>query len=644
MKYIYVLEDDHRFQEQIFKAIKVSEPDAKIRFFISMEEFHKWIIQAVKLGNQSLCAGGTALESDPEKDPVAQADDHLLLLISKEEWLGSRHMALIRKTQDMLIRKKICTKEDPSRLVLSAFGNPDFDIKLVEDRVICNVIFKPFDELILQQLLHFALKGHHPASESFVHSVTGEYQVEMTKEVQMEAVSDMGFVTRSPRPIVVGKISKYYGEVFRGRGRIHVMARCLSCQPHPEFKDEFQICFSYLGIPSHQISDIRKSMIKRNEVEHSGDPVHRPKGNKEKWVMIESDANRVQKWKDILNQNFKATCETVSNFETFLFQLDPAASQKSQKEKAWTEGVVLNLTLNVQAQTIIKVDPESNQTKKMFGLTFEELQKKSLFQLLHPQSQAAWTSLMKTLSPKPVVLLISSQSQFFLIKVMTEPYQKDQKEKKFQISEPSDLEKQVWFDQNFPNPMKSFCLVISSQFVTEERLSFWKELFKDQADKGFKPRVIILFDQVPSEKFSRELDWVDDIYEDSNEKPYIERKLKWLYFEDNKTEVSTPYLNACKELIRVANPVDVAELSEAGLIINYYRQISLGAFRSFVLPTNHQESFSEFLANSNYSQPHPTEKDLFQVHFVFFGVTDVLLKQIRVWILENYVNEKQKET
>lgn len=643
MKYIYVLEDEPKLQEQIFKALKVSEPESKIRFFISIDEFHKWIIQAVKLGNQSLHAGGVATASDPEKDLVAQPDDHLLLLISKEEWLGSRHMALIRKTQEMLIRKKICTKEDPTRLVLSAFENPDFDIKLVEDRVICNVIFKPFDELILQQMLHFALKGHHPASESFVHSVTGEYQVEMTKEVQMEAVSDMGFVTRSPRPIEIGKISKYYGEVFRGKGRIHVMARCLSCQPHPEFKDEFQICFSYLGIPSHQISDIRKSMIKRNEVEYSGDPVHRPKENKDKWVMIDPDTNRQQKWKDILTTQFKTNIETVQNFETFLFQLDPAASQKSQKEKAWTDGVTLSLTLNVQTQTVILVEPDSNQAKKIFGLTFEELQKKSFLQLLHHQSQAAWTSLLKSASPKPEVLLVSSQNQFFMIKVMTEPYQKDQKEKKFQITEPSESEKQIWFDQYFPNPMKSFCLVISSQYVTDERLSFWKELFKAQADKGFKPRVILLFDHGPGEKFSRELDWIDDIYEDSNEKPYIERKLKWLYFDDTHKEASTPYLNACKERIRVANPVDVAELSEAGLIINYYRQISLGAFRYFVLPTKQQDFYSEFLANCNYSQPHPSEKDLFQVHFVFFGVTDILLKQIRVWILENYVNEKQKE-
>ena len=74
-------------------------------------------------------------------------------------------------------------------------------------------------------------------------------------------------------------------------------------------------------------------MIKRNEIEFSGDPVHRPSNQKEKWVIVEQDSNRIQKWKDVLGKNLNVPCETVPSFETFIFQLDPAASQKNQKEK-----------------------------------------------------------------------------------------------------------------------------------------------------------------------------------------------------------------------------------------------------------------------------------------------------------------------
>ncbi|MFN9067404.1 MAG: hypothetical protein ACK5V3_09260, partial [Bdellovibrionales bacterium] len=240
MKYVYVLEDEIKLNEQIYAALRNSEPDAEIRFFKSMEQFHSWIGQAVRSGNASLFEGGQRLANDSKPLLLGpEADDHLLLLISKDEWLGSRHMALVRKTRDMFIRKKICTSEDPTRLVITTFENPNFDIKLAEERIICNVLYKPFDELILKQLLHFALKGHHPSSESFVHVVQVKHEVEMTKEASLEAVGDVGFVTRSPRSIEVGKIAKYYGEVFRGRGRAHVMARCMACEPHPEFQYEF---------------------------------------------------------------------------------------------------------------------------------------------------------------------------------------------------------------------------------------------------------------------------------------------------------------------------------------------------------------------------------------------------------------------
>jgi hypothetical protein len=185
--------------------------------------------------------------------------------------------------------------------------------------------------------------------------------------------------------------------------------------------------------------------------------------------------------------------------------------------------------------------------------------------------------------------------------------------------------------------------VVSSEYVKEEKIPFWLELIKNAKAKQLHVRVIVLFEKTPEEKMVRLLDWVEDLFDDTNETPYIERKLRWHYFGEPKEKMAIPFLNACKEVIRVANPVEVAEISEAGLVVNYYRSISLGAFRHFVLPNNESDSYLEFRTNCNYFSAHPTEKDQFQNHFVFFGITDVYLKKIRVWILENYVLSKQKE-
>lgn len=644
MKYIYVLEDDAKLNAQILEALRKSEPDSEIRYFTSMEEFQKWVVMAVKLGPASLVKGGHRIKEDTKPEVLdPQAEDQLLLLISKEEWLGSRHMALVRKTQEMLIRKNLCTKEDPTRLVITAFENPDFEIALVEDRIICNVLFKPFDELILSQHLHFALKGHHPASETFVHVVQVEQEVEMTKDVQMEAVGDVGFVTRSPRPIQVGKVSKYYGEVFKGRGRIHVMARCLASQPHPEFTEEFQVWFSYFGIPSHQITDIRKSMILRNEVEYTKALLERPSPFQKKWLILDGNAERVQKWKDILHKLFKVEVETETSLEEFIFKSDPLAADAGQKEKAWVETPTLKLHIDIKTRMIVGVEPETQKSKKIFGLPWVELTKKKIDDYLHPQSLALWKTHSAQASKKHETVLFKAGANRFLLKVQVGPEKTDAPHRTLEFIEAGTQEKTVWYNQHFDNPTKSFCIVVGASFATQGHQAFWKEWLEKLKTQPHTPKVVILFDKVPDEKLSRELVWADDVFEDSNEAPYIERKLKFLYFGEGTESLPVPFLNSCKEMIRVANPVEVAELSEAGIVINYYRPISLGAFRHFVLPKQGAESYSIYRTNCNFSAPHPSEKDLHQNHFVFFGITDAYLKQIRVWILDNYVQSKQKE-
>jgi hypothetical protein len=506
------------------------------------------------------------------------------------------------------------------------------------------VIFKPFDVLILQQHLHFALKGHHPGSEAFVHAMQVKQQVEMIKEVQMEAVSDTGFVTRSPRKIEVGKISKYYGEVFRGRTRIYVMGRCLLCLPHPEFKDEFQVWFTYMGLPNFQVSDIRRSMIQRNEIEFSANSFRRPAQAQSNWVILDPNPLRAQKWKDLLFNQFKVTSEIISSFESFFFQIDPAGADQNQKEKAWTEAGSIKLTLDAKNHQVIKVEPESVKTTKILGLSWAELENKPVPHLLGPKSQSLWEPWIQKGCVSPETFLIQSNGNNFLLKAMLDlTVPANEEVRVIELFELGPQEKTIWYDQNYPNPLKSFCLVISSEFVKEEKIPFWVELIKNAKTKQLHVRVIVLFEKAPDEKMVRLLDWVEDLFDDSNELPYIERKLRWHYFGEPKEKMPMPFLSASKEMIQAANPVEIAEISEAGIVINYSRSISLGAFRKFVFPDNESNSILEFSTSCNYFSDHPTEKEQFQNHFVFFGITDVYLKKIRLWILENYVQNKQKE-
>ena len=645
MKYIYVLEDDPKLQIQIYESLRKTEPQAQIRYFTSLEIFQKWLAIALKEGQKSLFSGGEKLESDPGQITASSdPSDELLLLISKEEWLGSRYLTLIKKTIDTFIRKNICTKEDPTRMIITAFENPDFDLKLVEDPIISNVIFKPFDELILQQHLHFALKGHHPASQSFVHKVQTAQEVEMTKEAQMEAVGDIGFVTRSPREVKVGQIAKYYGDVFKSKGRTHVMGRCVACEPHPDLPGEFRLWFSFFGIPSWQITDIRKNMVKRNEIEFSANSPFKPQPMQKEWVILDTDKDRIAKFKKILSQTADAQVKVFNTFENFFFQSDPSAIENTRKESAWLDALKITLVLDSRGDVLKKVYPEDQEGKKVFGENFAEFKRASFHSKLHEISLATLKNWIAAGVADQELLLVQNHGQFFTLKVLSFRKKVEGVETliELEVSEANLEERTKWFALRFPTPQSSHAILIGEDFLYQEKLGYWEEFVSAAKEKKNTPRFFGLYKQVPDEKFVRKLNWIEDIYENGNEPAYIERKLRW---RGNNPEVSggnSAFLNSCKELIRVANPVSIAELSEASLIVNYQRAIEKGAFRKFVLSQT-AETFSEYRATCNYSAEHPTEKGMFQAHFVFFGITDGHLKSIRVWILENYVLSKQED-
>ncbi len=636
MKYIYVLEDEAKFRKQIYEALRKTDAQCQIRFFHSFEDFKNWIPSAIKSGKEALAAGGQPFPGDVNFSDASKADDELTLLISKDEWLGSRYMSLVQKTQELFIRKGLCGQKDPTRLVITAFENPSFDIKLAENRIISNVLFKPFDELILQQHLNMAISGHNPASQVVVHTVQTEEQVEMTKEVQLEAVGDVGFVTSSPREIKVGQVSKYYGDIFKATGRTHVMGRCIACEKVDDGLDEFRVWFSYFGIPSRQISEIRQSMMKRKDVEFSANLPAEQQADTKRWVILDPKPERAQKMKKVLEEAFNAQVEHMSSFESFSFHADPLLHEKNRKEPHWVDLPSIKITFDLQGEVPKSVEPSELEHKRLMGWLWEEFVSKRFSSRLHAFSVATWKDLLRGRQKAPQIILVQNGPIFFPVQVSSITVEPDKVVAEFSV--PMESEKLTWFEKQFPSIGNAHALIISEEFLTEDRLGFWEKFREGKSVKYYS-----LHTKIPDENMCRQLKWMEDLFEESNDPNYLRRKFNWIYgLPVKKGETRAPFLNANKELIRVANPVEVAELSEAGLIINYYRPISLGAFRQFVL-SKPADTFFEYRAVCNYTCEHPSEKDLHQNYFVFFGVTDLYLKNIRLWIRDNYVQSKQKD-
>lgn len=74
--------------------------------------------------------------------------------------------------------------EEPTAIIFTGFERPEFKIRDYErENYRTDIIYKPFDKLILQEHLFMALVGRRPAKASLVHKMKTSVEVEMIRRI-----------------------------------------------------------------------------------------------------------------------------------------------------------------------------------------------------------------------------------------------------------------------------------------------------------------------------------------------------------------------------------------------------------------------------------------------------------------------------
>lgn len=129
-----------------------------------------------------------------------------------------------------------------------------------------NLIQKPYDPLLLKQHLRLALAEGHAPSEFNIHNLKTNASIEMLKGVPMEALSEVGFVTRSDREVPEGRVTKFYGKVFEWNHLVSVYARIWQQKPHPLNPAEKSVFMTWFGTSREQLLSIRAKFPKKEEL------------------------------------------------------------------------------------------------------------------------------------------------------------------------------------------------------------------------------------------------------------------------------------------------------------------------------------------------------------------------------------------
>ncbi len=651
MKFVYVLEDDSKFQKEIAEAIALVDPKIQIRIFPKLEKFVDWLKILMTSGPPAIALGGDPQNFVPQ-EPVAEGEAHqLVLVISKVEFLGSEQLGLLKRTRKLFIDRKICTPEDPTAFVLTAFDNPDFKIRTYEDPILNNVILKPFDRLILTQHLTFAIDGRHPASKYTVANQKTTAVMELLKDVDLEAISDVGFVTRSEREIKIGTVCKYYSPLFMSDRHRSLFAICRDCGPHPKDPKLFQASFTFFAIDQTQISNMRKATRAKGATEHSFSwtPPQRTAQNELQIILLDDEEVGPSGLPARLEKTFSSVhASHYQSFGAFFSDLDPTQSleQRDPSVKALGGATTVTLHFDKTGHTYLDCASDKQDLTTLFGMTVNELKAKGDW-FSHSLSAAHKEKFRKYVQTGDLldenILMLTIQESPYVVKV-TSVNNKDAGRFHLTIVEPSKEEQIQWLQANSKLNKPVHLIIASHRLFGEGAVQRWT-LVKETLKKRFnvEPKIVMTSKKDYSDAEERELgSLIHDIFFKPVDPGYFVEKMKTFFpgLSEKLEKVKWPTV-VQGGYLKAVNPVTVKEISEAGFIMDYNRAIDIGHFREVVLWQPYEIGAPELLATCNFVEENPAQKGSYNCHFVFFAATDFFLKHIRVWIRDNYVLSKE---
>lgn len=621
MDYAFVLEDDPTQLKQITDALKAISGALEVKSFANLAEFSTMV-------KSIMTHGALALQKD-------EGAVRVVLVIARLESIGMGRLSLLEKTRDFFMRRGVCTPEEPTRFVLTAFDDPNLKFDKLKQPILANILFKPFDRLILEAHLMLAIPQVKSSLETLANQKT-KAPVEMLKTVNLESMTELGFTSRSQQALEVGSISKYYGKEFVSERHRSLMARLISCRPIPPDNKEFELEFRFFALDSVQIANLRKRIrhkdglpIRQIHPEFTGTPMEK----------VTDEQSRSLNFV-VINPNEEEALNLIGTLKRKIRGAVPihfATKRDLEEDLKFAESAHTGI-LSVPASEIEANREMVVTTSTIEGATIwgEPLQGAAMTRyFLKEDGQALGLWLMG--NKAELRLRTNFAGKHGVLKFV-------RANGKVTISELSGDERSR-FLRNFRKIKGRIGAVfIDRSDIDVASLGAWTTVRAEvEKDQGFVPPCYLMSkteftddeEKLLSESFN-------DLFFTPLDRIYL---LQRMIFD-------IPYLNILEDpimvsrkemphVIRAATPITIDEVSEAVLVFNYYRPIEIGSFREFILWQPNELAAPE-IAGVVQGQEAGDDKTPSRIFITFFGVRDHQLKAVRLWILNNYISSKEK--
>lgn len=158
------------------------------------------------------------------------------------------------------------TEVNPTgQICLTGYEDSNLTHEFLHQLKIYNFIFKPFDSLLLKESLNFALNFKKETKALELISQRAMTFVGILKDIELQSLSELGFVTLSDAQIPVGSLSKYLSHLFQVDKKESVWGQCLSSISHPKRTGFFINKFQFFAIEIETLNQIRHYVQSRKQ-------------------------------------------------------------------------------------------------------------------------------------------------------------------------------------------------------------------------------------------------------------------------------------------------------------------------------------------------------------------------------------------
>ncbi|MFN3696372.1 MAG: hypothetical protein ACK4VO_02930 [Pseudobdellovibrio sp.] len=153
--------------------------------------------------------------------------------------------------------------------LFTGYDDPGLSFKHVRSLGAYNFLFKPYDPLILKESLNIATQIGKRVQSIEMKPQEASAFVGLLKEVDLQSISELGFVTLSDGELPLNTISKYFSPIFLLDKKQSVWAQCLVSLPHPQKPGTFINKFQFIATDLNFLNHIRRFVQNHKQAETS---------------------------------------------------------------------------------------------------------------------------------------------------------------------------------------------------------------------------------------------------------------------------------------------------------------------------------------------------------------------------------------